>query len=304
MERRNREIILFFEENEDAKIINGKVVRLYMNRFTINEEERFEIAGVFDLAKVESKEPEIKRHKISNMSHMTAKWNDYWTVIEDAFGKLDIINWFNTDIHIIMGTSSYIDVLNNRNSLLKLIRLWAQNCCSSISFSLTVLTGQHDGLRTKIEVKEAYEKNHIQDANKILRSDNEIFFRRLQKLQKSIQPISQDLEKFAKELCTNDIYTFYNKDSVLRDARNEYELIAEARILQNWASPLVERLSETPNDTLNNDLDDFFEELYCENDKKGITDTPIERKLVLYKMLGDDFSFMKSDCKRFTVYLK
>ena len=57
MERRNREIILFFEENEDIDIINGEIVRLYMNRFTINEEERFEIAVVFDLARVQSKHP-------------------------------------------------------------------------------------------------------------------------------------------------------------------------------------------------------------------------------------------------------
>lgn len=104
MERRNREIILFFEENEDVKIINGKIVRLYMNRFTINEEERFEIAGVFELAKVGSKAPEVKRRKISTLC--MAKWNDDWSIIENAFGKLNIINWFNTDIHIIMGTSS------------------------------------------------------------------------------------------------------------------------------------------------------------------------------------------------------
>ena len=38
-----------------------------MNRFTINEEERFEIAGVFELAKVEGKAPEVKHRKISTL---------------------------------------------------------------------------------------------------------------------------------------------------------------------------------------------------------------------------------------------
>ena len=187
------------------------------------------------------------------------------------------------------------------------------------------MTGRYDGLRTKVEVKNAYQRKHIQNANEILRSDNEIFFRRLQNLQKSIQPIqdlenqfsinSQDLEKFAKELCKND--PRYNVPFVVRHKWNEnleldaieefeaiMELIAEARSLQNWVSPLIKLFGEISNDTLNNDLDDFFEDLCRENDKKGMTETPIERKLVLYEMLEDGFNFMKSKCKRFTVNLK
>ena len=306
MERRNREIILFFEENENVEIINGKIVRLYMNRFTINEEEQFEIAGVFDLAKVESKAPEVKRRKISIMS--SGKWNDDWTVIENAFGKLDIINWLNVQIYIFMGTSSFIDDLSYRNSLLKLINFWAENFCSSISISLTVLTGRYDGLRTKIEVKDAYQRKHITTATEILRSNNEELFRQLQNLQKYTYFGNADMENFVKKLCASNPFQMisYNKLPIERITGLYKTLLTTAESLQNWASPLIKRFGfgEFSNDTLNNDLEDFFEDLCRENDKKGITETPIERKLVLYKMLEDDFLFIKSNCKRFTVNLK
>ena len=105
-----------------------------------------------------------------------------------------------------MGTSSYIDVSNHRNSLLKLIRLWAQNCCSSISILLTVLAGQHDGLRKKIEVKEAYQRKHMQTATEILRSNNEIFFRRLQYLQKYAYFENADMENFVKKIILKRIF--------------------------------------------------------------------------------------------------
>ena len=314
MKRQNREIILFFEENEYIRTINGKIVRLYMNRLTINEEEPFEIAGLFDLAKIESKKPEVKRRKISSLS--SGKWNDDWTVIENAFGKLDILNWFNVQIHIFMGTSSFIDDLYYRNSLLKLINFWAENCCSSISISFTNLSGQHDGLRTKVEVKDAYQRKHIQDASEILRSNNEKLFHRLQDLKKSIESIesfysNKDLENFVKEMCAigpdEMIWQLQRPMSVAqRNSQKEFfeKLEIEAKSLQDWVSPLINRFDDISNDTLNNDLEDFIEDLVRKNDNLSITETPIERKLVLYKMLEDDHHFMKSTCKRFTVYLK
>ena len=108
------------------------------------------------------------------------------------------------------------------------------------------------------------------------------------------------METFVKK-----VYATYNPSQLM----HHLDLLivkhlSEFNILQNWASPLVDRFGETPNDTLNNDLEDFFEDLCLENDKKGITETPIERKLVLYKMLEDDFLFMKSNCERLTVNLK
>lgn len=52
MKFQNRNILLFFEENEDKNNISSNLVRLFMNRFVIEEEKRYEIIGTFNLSKV------------------------------------------------------------------------------------------------------------------------------------------------------------------------------------------------------------------------------------------------------------
>ena len=47
MPRRKQNLVLFFEEKEDARIIDSKLVRLYMNRIIISEEAQNEINGVY-----------------------------------------------------------------------------------------------------------------------------------------------------------------------------------------------------------------------------------------------------------------
>ena len=51
MAQQNRDIFLFFEENADKEVIHNKMVRLYMNRLIIDEEQRFEISNVAKLTK-------------------------------------------------------------------------------------------------------------------------------------------------------------------------------------------------------------------------------------------------------------
>ena len=45
-------LVLFFEENEDQRKINQNLVRLYMNRFIIDESSQHEIIGCHELSKV------------------------------------------------------------------------------------------------------------------------------------------------------------------------------------------------------------------------------------------------------------
>lgn len=47
-----RNLLLFFEENEDPDNISSNLVRLLMNRFVIEEEKQYEITGTFNLSKV------------------------------------------------------------------------------------------------------------------------------------------------------------------------------------------------------------------------------------------------------------
>ena len=50
---RKQNLFLFFEENEFEFDISSNLVRLSMNRFTIDEEAQFEIIGVYNLKRVQ-----------------------------------------------------------------------------------------------------------------------------------------------------------------------------------------------------------------------------------------------------------
>ena len=54
MERKTQNLLIFFEEADDEKDISSKLVRLYMNRFVIDEEDQTEIIGVYNLAKAKA----------------------------------------------------------------------------------------------------------------------------------------------------------------------------------------------------------------------------------------------------------
>ena len=49
MAGRKQNLILFFEENEDYSVIDSRLVRMYMNRFTIDEDHQPEITAVYDI---------------------------------------------------------------------------------------------------------------------------------------------------------------------------------------------------------------------------------------------------------------
>ena len=171
MHRRNRNIILFFEENENVRSITSKMVRLYMNRFIIDEEQRFEITGVFNLAKV-PEEPPVTVERGDQLYSLEDR-----QLIKDAFEKLKIFTWLSTDVYIFMAsplgsplespleshpleTSFYLR-LNNLHYdylhvLVELVRNMVERCSSSTSISMTLLSGENYELHTKNEVQILY----------------------------------------------------------------------------------------------------------------------------------------------------
>ena len=162
MHRRNRNIILFFEENENVRSITSKMVRLYMNRFIIDEEQRFEITGVFNLSKVPTyckltvERGDIRR-RLWNLSWRS--WIEDRQLIKDAFKKMEFFSLLNTDVYIFMGTSLYLDTHNNNNLLNELMGNLGRKCSSTTSISMTLLSGENHELHTKNEVQNLYQKN-------------------------------------------------------------------------------------------------------------------------------------------------
>ena len=160
MHRRNRNIILFFEENENARNISSKMVRFYMNRFIIEEEQRFEITGVFKLAKVPKITAGRGDRRLRNVS--TRNWNEDRQLIKGAFEKLEIFTLLSTDIHIFMGTSLYLDVMNHNDSLNELVRNLGEKCSSSTTISMTLLSGENHELHKKNDVQNVYREKWFQ----------------------------------------------------------------------------------------------------------------------------------------------
>ena len=186
MERRNRNIILFFEENEDDKVINSRLVRLYMNRFTIEEEQRYDIAGVYNLTPV----PLItrihhgesgKNKKQKKLCIAKANWNKDRSIIKDAIEKIQLYAQFNIDFHIFMGTSLYVEGNISISTLKVLIQktISTQSCTkTSTRFSLTLLNGRNDSFVTTDQVKETYRMDPLAFVNSV-NNDLDIFFKNM-----------------------------------------------------------------------------------------------------------------------------
>ena len=64
MKPSRQNLCLFLEENDLEYVIDSKPVHLFMNRSVVNEEDQFEIIGVYYLQKVEK---ELKRKRMTEM---------------------------------------------------------------------------------------------------------------------------------------------------------------------------------------------------------------------------------------------
>ena len=231
MERRNRNIILFFEENEDVDIINSKLVRLYMNRFTINEEQRFEIIGVFSLTpvpkmtRVDHGDPRLNNRRLQHQKLCITKenWIKDQLIIKNAIANLPIYTKFHTDKHIIMGTSLYVGSFISIETLFKSLQNWSKDRWTyrslysvkgswrprGISISLTLLNGWNDGFLSKNEVKNAYRLNKRSNKN-------------------DKNSVNDDLENFVEDLSARDPWCNLTEMLPIKQELFLYEMLSEA----------------------------------------------------------------------------
>ena len=79
-------IYLFYEQddNDDGRKIDSKLVRLYMNRFIIEEDHQNDIVGVADLTKIE---------KTSYHREMHPKFTSYETMPHELIHEIDFDIW-------------------------------------------------------------------------------------------------------------------------------------------------------------------------------------------------------------------
>ena len=67
MSKRNQDLILFFLETESEFDIENRLVRLYMNRFTVDENDQTEIIGVNNIVKT-------REQNVLSIYHNTARY--------------------------------------------------------------------------------------------------------------------------------------------------------------------------------------------------------------------------------------
>ena len=86
MAGRKQNLVLFFKESEEYNVINSRLVRMYMNRFTIDEEDQTEVTEVYDIK------------------------NGTWKEYKECFSKSLRIEreneTTNTDTHFILGNET------------------------------------------------------------------------------------------------------------------------------------------------------------------------------------------------------
>ena len=121
MSYRQQNFVLFFEENEDQRKINQNLVRLYMNRFIIDETWQHEIIGVHKLSKVSKSlhEDRFENNQdwlTCNTPEALRKWKNDRKVFIEGLEQSKKIETCSTDIHWIIGSST-LWLMDIENSL-------------------------------------------------------------------------------------------------------------------------------------------------------------------------------------------
>ena len=199
MERKKQNLILFYEENNDEKDISSKLVRLYMNRFLIGEEDQSELSGVYDLAQNTQPNEDTPLVEFSSIwNQKESKRNGFGkTVFLKSVSKIfesekmanrsrgpQFVNSYK--IHFIVGTSWNINASALKRILLQNIiksmikQAWQtdQNKefgVRKVSNVVTLLRGSHRNLLTTEQLKSTHVRS--KDGEELINDDLEYFYK-------------------------------------------------------------------------------------------------------------------------------
>ena len=179
---KKQNLFLFFEENENEFDISSNLVRLSMNRFTVDEEAQFEIIGVHNLRRVKKemmneRNPDYKKFA----KERTEKEAFDRDLISDAMEKALLHQTTSADAHFIIGSAfhllNYINTAGIRASLFDWISSEIKEICLK-SMYCTIYFGSRVYLITK-ELADGFHNGKIltdgQKQTKVFRFSQEIF---------------------------------------------------------------------------------------------------------------------------------
>ena len=196
MTRRKQNLILFFRENEEPNVISSRLVRLYMNRFTIDEGDETEVAQVYNVK------------------------NGTWKEYEECFSKSLIIarksETPETDYHFIIGYStvnddkkswyakmwSFFHWSQTKSLIFKISQLIVNNQSRLENyFAVTLLHGSNSlQLLSEFDEETAYQYQKKEDKYEQKRFWRKIFPDMNFVTERFVRSINDDLEWFRRRI--------------------------------------------------------------------------------------------------------
>ena len=288
MQRPKREIVLFCEENEDVDNISSNLVRLYMNRLVIEEEEQLEIIGNFNLTRVKAYSPKRVLDRLSNNTKPAVK-----SLMADPeklsktyllFKKLQMLHIELINFHLRKNLIDRLSAVNwNKDKLI------IENALNE----LQVFNKRH--IETHIIIGSSLYFDHLKTFDELISDWNNKI---LKMNGPEIEATYGTYEPYNQLTLLNGWKrtAFSTKNQVKQAYQKNYHLskLCKAKSYrQNTSSLSPDLVMMSVNDDLERMIARNFRPVYTR--KEYI-------KTFLFEMQGDD-EFLKSDCERLTVAL-
>ena len=258
---RNQDLFLFFEENEDEKVINSRLASLYMNRFVIDEDYQNEIGGGFYLQRVD---PAMLWNRSDQ--YLFAE-----QILDCAFNDEFLLKQYEKRAHFIIASDfSIFYSLGEGKS--HWIEKWLTSKLETLisqatSFAVTVLSGkQKPKLASNSLVKRCYEPNQLFDKIHWQFFEFNTVNNDLETREDQIRQLGENLGNLLSlfsENKSNVWYTSYGKIHInhIRDSTVESKtLVLRAKLISQYTSLwLYQMLNDSKQDTLLKKINVSFE---------------------------------------------
>ena len=255
---RKQDLFLFFEENENEKVINSRLVSLYMNRLVIDEDYQNEIGGVFFLQRVL---PTTSRYRSDQQLFAEQ-------ILDGAFNDEFLLKEFEKTAHFIIASDLFTASIfyslgeKKRHWIEKWLKSKLETLMSQASsFAVTVLSGSKTKLASNGLVKQCYLPSHKR--NRLFDHFHGQFFEcntvnnDLETREDQIRQLGEDfgymLSHFSENK-SNIWYGSYGKIHInpMRDSTGESKpLVSRAKLISQYKSLwLYQMLNDSKQDTL------------------------------------------------------
>ena len=163
---RKQNLFLFFEENENEKVINSRLVNLYMNRFVIDEDNQNEINGIFKQKRVVPKTSQYSSEHVilsTIQRQQFAQQVQAQEILDSAFNDKCLLKNDDNAAHFIIASDFPWSFIPGQQS--HWIEKWFQRkletlSSQSISIAVTILSGSTKVLASSSLLNECFLPKH------------------------------------------------------------------------------------------------------------------------------------------------